>query len=105
MVPRNNRYPVPAQLPCGKNGDPIIHGLKLGTNNGTIDDIEISRNLYRYEVTSSFRSRNLVSFTNRSRTGQVRGRKKKRGQSYADGSERPLSPEFRKGFTACAVKD
>ena len=42
------------------NGDPI-HGFKFGTNNGTIDYIEMSRNLYRIEVTSSFRSRNLGS--------------------------------------------
>ena len=38
-------------------------------------------------------------------SGQVRGSKKKRGQSYADASELPLTPEFRKGFAACAGKD
>ena len=38
-------------------------------------------------------------------SGQVRGSKKKRGQSYADASELPLSPEFRKDFVACSGKD
>ena len=38
-------------------------------------------------------------------SGRVRGSKKKRGQSYADASELPLSPEFRKDFAACAGKD
>ena len=38
-------------------------------------------------------------------SGHVRGRKKNRGQSYADASELPLSPEFRKDFAACAGKD
>ena len=37
--------------------------------------------------------------------GQVRGSKEKRGQSYADASELPLSFEFRKDFVACAGKD
>ena len=35
----------------------------------------------------------------------MRGSKKKRGQSYADASELPLSPEFRNDFAACAGKD
>ena len=38
-------------------------------------------------------------------SGQVRGSKKKRGQSYADASELPLSPEFRMDSEACAGKD
>ena len=36
-------------------------GSKFGINNGTTDVIEMSRNLYPREATSSFRSRNLVS--------------------------------------------
>ena len=43
-----------------KNGDPIDR-LKFGTNNGTIDDVEMYRNLYRNEVSSSVRSRNETS--------------------------------------------
>ena len=38
-------------------------------------------------------------------SGQVRGSKKKRGQSYADASDLTLSPEFRKDFAACTGKD
>ena len=38
-----------------------LDGSKFGTNNGTTDLIEISQDLYHKEVTSSFRSRNLVS--------------------------------------------
>ena len=38
-------------------------------------------------------------------SGQVRGSKEKGGHSYADASELPLSPEFRKYFAACAGKD
>jgi len=37
-------------------------------------------------------------------SGKVRGGKRKRGQSYADASELPLSPEFEKDFAACAGK-
>ena len=37
-----------------------LDGSKFGTNNGTTDLIEVSRNLYDKEITSSFRSRNLV---------------------------------------------
>ena len=37
-----------------------LDGSKFGTNNGTTDLIETSRNLYNNEITS-FRSRNLVS--------------------------------------------
>ena len=36
-------------------------GSKFGTNNETMDLIGMSRNLYNKEITSSFRSRNLVS--------------------------------------------
>ena len=36
-------------------------GSKFGTNNETVDDIEMSRNVYRNEVSYSFRSRNLGS--------------------------------------------
>ena len=38
-----------------------LDGSKFGTNNGTTDLIEMSRNLYLNDITSSFRSRNLVS--------------------------------------------
>ena len=38
-------------------------------------------------------------------SGQVRGSKKKRGQSYSDASELPLSPESKKDFAASAGKD
>ena len=38
-----------------------LDGSKFGTNNGTTNLIEMSRNLYRREVTPYFRSRNLVS--------------------------------------------
>ena len=38
-----------------------LDGSKFGTNNGTTDLIEKSRNWYHGEVTPSFRSRNLVS--------------------------------------------
>ena len=38
-------------------------------------------------------------------SGQVWGSKRKRGQSFADSSELPLSPEFRMDFAACAGKD
>ena len=38
-------------------------------------------------------------------SGQVRGSKKKRGQSYVNASELPLSQEFRKDFAARAGKD
>ena len=38
-----------------------LDGSKFGTNNGTTDLIEISRNLYHNEITYSFRSRNLGS--------------------------------------------
>jgi hypothetical protein len=38
-----------------------LDGSKFGTNNGTTDLIEVSRNLYHREVIPSFRSRNLVS--------------------------------------------
>ena len=34
-----------------------------------------------------------------------KGSKKKRGLSSADGSELPLSPEFREDVAACAGKD
>ena len=35
-------------------------------------------------------------------SGPVRGGKRKRGQSYADASRLPLSPEFEKDFAVCA---
>ena len=38
-----------------------LDGSKFGTNNGTTDLIEMSRNLYHNEITSSIRSRILVS--------------------------------------------
>ena len=40
-----------------------LDGSKFGTNNGTTESdlIEMSRNLYHNEITSSFRSPNLVS--------------------------------------------
>ena len=38
-----------------------LDGSKFGTNNGTTDLIEMSRNLHHNEITSSFRFRNLVS--------------------------------------------
>ena len=38
-----------------------LDGSKFGKNNGTTDLIEMSRNLYLNDITSSFRSRNLVS--------------------------------------------
>lgn len=33
----------------------------FGTNNGTMDLMKMSRNMYHKDITSSFRSRNLVS--------------------------------------------
>ena len=47
-----------------EHGD-SIDGLKFGTNSGTIEDIAMSRNLYRNGVTSSFRSRNSGSRVDR----------------------------------------
>ena len=38
-------------------------------------------------------------------SGKMRGRKRKRGQSYACASELPLSPKFQKYFASCARKD
>ena len=38
-----------------------LDGSKFRTNNGTTDLIEMSWNLYHNEITSSFRSRTLVS--------------------------------------------
>ena len=38
-----------------------LDGSEFGTNNGTTHLIEMSRNLYHNEITSSFHSRNLVS--------------------------------------------
>ena len=38
-----------------------MDGSKFGTSNGTTDLIESSRDLYHGEVTSSFRSLNLLS--------------------------------------------
>ena len=37
-----------------------LDGSKFGTNNGTTDLMEVSRNLHNKEITSSFRSHNLV---------------------------------------------
>ena len=37
-------------------------------------------------------------------SGQVQDSKRKRGQSYANASELPLSPEIENGFAACAGK-
>ena len=38
-----------------------LDGSKFGTNNGTMDLIEMSRNFHHKEITCSFRSRKLVS--------------------------------------------
>ena len=38
-----------------------MDGSMFGTNNGTTDLIDVSRNLYHGEVALSFRSQNLVS--------------------------------------------
>ena len=38
-----------------------LYGSMFGTNDGTTDLIEMSRDLYHKEMTCSFRSRNLAS--------------------------------------------